>query len=115
MVGGGTGRTDRRLSVGVRRIGGLVPSRGTCGSGSLANRGLYKMRTGLMLSCYDRFSSTLQKAISPQDSQRKFHVVLSDDNLEALLPSAARTDRYVVEDGCGGVGGRLRTGACHSR
>ena len=25
-------------------------------------------------------------------------------------PSAARTDRYAVEDGCGGVGGRLRTG-----
>ena len=30
-------------------------------------------------------------------------------------PSAARTDRYTVEDGCGGVGGRLRTGACPDR
>jgi hypothetical protein len=30
-------------------------------------------------------------------------------------PSAARTDRYTVEDGCGGVGGRLRTGGCLSR
>ena len=27
-------------------------------------------------------------------------------------PSAASTDRYAVEDGCGGAGGRLRTGAC---
>ena len=27
-------------------------------------------------------------------------------------PSAAITDRYAVEDGCGGVGGRLRTGGC---
>ena len=27
-------------------------------------------------------------------------------------PSTARTDRYTVEDGCGGVGGRLRMGTC---
>ena len=30
--------------------------------------------------------------------------------LKSLL--AARTDQYAVEDECGGVGGRLRTGGC---
>ena len=33
--------------------------------------------------------------------------------LKSLL--AARTDQYAVEDECGGVGGRLRTGACPDR